>query len=105
MGRPSTRLKLWTGMPVNAPHVTQPISLRALLIVCILIPTGLLIYGVALRLAWGSYLPDSGTIVRLVVLYFALPIIVAVSILGYALRARGRKRPGECAVIGLAGLR
>lgn len=91
MARTSTRLKLWTGMPVNAPHVTPPISLRALLIVCILIPTGLLIYGTALRLASSTGTLESTTTIKLVLIYFALPIMVAVAI--------NNNRPGSRALI------
>lgn len=73
---PAGKFYLWYGQPVNVPHVTPPLSLRAFLVVCILSVTGTLFYGVATELGGGPrYSPLEMTGIAIV--YFVLPVLAA----------------------------
>jgi hypothetical protein len=81
VSRPADKLKLWVGQPVNAPFVTPPIGLRAILIVCVLSVIATLIQGVARQLSLGGTPADSAFDLAVIAgFYFALPIVVSVTI-------------------------
>lgn len=77
---PAGKLKLWIGQPVNAPFVTPPMSLRVVLILCILSVAGSLAYAVFVQLGHTGF--DRGSILdnALLVACFLLPILIAVTI-------------------------
>jgi hypothetical protein len=79
MGRYSApRFRLWSGQPVNAPMVTPPLSLRAVLVLCIVSVTGTLLYGVATELSTGAGSDKSlAALLAIVACYFLLPMLIA----------------------------
>lgn len=77
---PAGKLKLWIGQPVNAPFVTPPMSLRLVLILCILSVTGSLLYAVFDQLGHSSFGSASMAEKAVLVGYFLLPILIAVTI-------------------------
>jgi hypothetical protein len=78
---PVGKLRLWTGQPVNAPFVTPPIGLRAILVICVLSVTGTLLLGVSRQLAAGGAPDDSASALVLIAFFwFLLPILLATTI-------------------------